>query len=40
MTGSQGFYTFPHRRGSKWCAFNPKLTMEMREQWAKDMGLT
>jgi hypothetical protein len=30
-TGCCGYH-FPHRRGSKWCDENPKLTMEMREE--------
>lgn len=34
-----GIYWFPHRRGSRMCQHNPKLTQAMMEKWAKDRGL-
>lgn len=35
-----GLYWFPHRKGSKMCGYNPNLTAEMAEAWARDRGLT
>lgn len=39
LGGSQ-VYSWPHRKGSLYCAENPKLTTEMLEKWARDRGLT
>lgn len=33
-----GLYWFPHRKGSKWCAY-ADFSVEQAEKWAKDRGL-
>lgn len=35
---SGGLYWFPHRRGSKMCAHNTTMTLELAEEWAKARG--
>lgn len=38
LGGSQ-VYSWPHRKGSLYCAENPGLTVEMLQAWAHDRGL-